>query len=176
LTLTAYHWEDPIQSGLELAQKERLTVADAMVRLDLGTARLIVLSACETGLSDVRQSPDEFLGLPAGFLQAGAPAVVSTLWRVDDLSTMLLMERFYCTHLRDGRTPASALRAAQRWLRDATAKELDLAERWKQIYRTTAVPRLKNVAFHRMRYHSHHPQERPFDHPYHWAAFTLAGN
>jgi CHAT domain-containing protein len=134
-----------------------------------------VLSACETGLSDIRQSPDEFLGLPAGFLQAGAPAVVSTLWRVDDLSTMALMERFYQGHLRDGLPPAAALRAAQRWLRDATAEELDLVERWAQVHRTTVDPVLRKMAFNRMRYHARHPHEPPFAHPHHWAAFTLAG-
>jgi CHAT domain-containing protein len=147
-----------------------------MVRLDLGAARLIVLSACETGLTDIRQSPDEFLGLPAGFLQAGAPAVVSTLWPVGDLSTMLLMERFYHDHLHDGLAPAAALRAAQCWLRDATVKKLQLAERWEQVYRTTTDVELRKLAFHRMRYYPHHPCERPFDRPYHWAAFTLTGS
>ena len=60
---------------------------------------------------------DEYVGLPAGFLQAGAPCVVSTLWAVDDMSTALLMERFYQQHLDEGLSPSRALRAAQRWLR-----------------------------------------------------------
>ena len=75
--------------------EERLTLADVVARSDLGASRLAILSACETGLTDIRRAPDEYLGLPAGFLRAGAPAVVSTLWAVNDFSTMLLMERFY---------------------------------------------------------------------------------
>jgi CHAT domain-containing protein len=74
----SYDWQDPIQSGLYLADRRRLTLADAIVRLDLGAARLGRSRPAKP--SDIRQSPDEFLGLPAGFLQAGAPAVISALW------------------------------------------------------------------------------------------------
>lgn len=77
--------------------------------------RLVTLSACETGITDIRQSPDEFLGLQAGLLQAGAPTVVSTLWPVDDLSTMLLMERFYQNLLaHDGKLSHRRARYARR--------------------------------------------------------------
>ena len=57
--------------------------------------RLVVLSACTSGTSQPLQIADEVVGLPAGFLEAGAPGVVGTLWTVDDLSTTLLMTRFY---------------------------------------------------------------------------------
>jgi CHAT domain-containing protein/tetratricopeptide (TPR) repeat protein len=169
-----YHWQDPMRSALQLAGEDRLTLADAVVRLDLRAARLVTLSACETGLSDIRQSPDEFLGLPAGFLQAGAPAVVSTLWPVDDFSTMLLMERFYLGLLAgDGIEPAAALCRAQTWLRDATAGEL--AGRWRTFCLTSDDPELCKLAFMAMRAGEARPKERPFSRPYCWAAFTLAG-
>jgi CHAT domain-containing protein len=87
-------------------------------KLDLKEARLVTLSACETGVTDVSQSPDEYVGMPAGFLQAGAPAVVSSLWTVDDESTLLRMERFYHNHLERNMDLAAALRDAQLWLRD----------------------------------------------------------
>ena len=64
----------------------------------------------------VSGGPDECLGPPAGFLQAGAPAVVSTLWPVSDLSTMLLIERFYQLHIKDGQD-----------LPETTAPSADLA-------------------------------------------------
>jgi CHAT domain-containing protein len=147
-----------------------------VTRLDLTAARLVVLSACETGLIDIRQSsPDEFIGLSTAFMQAGAPAVLSTLWRVDDLSTMLLMERFYHVHLFEGMASAAALRAAQLLLRDSTAREMGLVERWRQVYETASDRRLKAIAIHSVKAFELHPERRPFEHPYYWAPFTLVG-
>jgi CHAT domain-containing protein len=75
-------------------------------------AELVVLSACNTGLGkDVRG--EGFIGLVRGFMYAGAARVVSSLWRVDDQSTAELMKRFYRGMLKDGLSPAAALRAAQ---------------------------------------------------------------
>jgi len=75
----------------------------------------------------------------------------------------------------EGLVPAAALRAAQCWLRNATAERLKLAEHWAQVHRTTANAGLEKVAFTSIRYYSLHPQERPFLHPFHWAALTLSG-
>jgi CHAT domain-containing protein len=62
----------------------------------MSSARLVTLSACETGITDIKTgSSDEFVGLPAGFMLAGVPCVVSSLWSVPDISTAILMERFY---------------------------------------------------------------------------------
>jgi CHAT domain-containing protein len=118
-----YNWQEVMHSGLVLADQP-LTLAEIMNSLDLTGTRLVTLSACETGLTEFRATPDEYIGLPAGFLQAGAPGVISTLWAVNDLSTMLLMERFYQNHLRGEMGIAEALRTAQLWLRDVTAGEL----------------------------------------------------
>ena len=171
-----YAWRDPMLSGLVLARGERLTLADVVARLDLSASRLATLSACETGLTDVRRAPDEYLGLPAGFLRAGAPAVVSTLWEVNDLSTMLVMERFYRHHLDNALAPDVALRQAQRWLRDVTQAELgDFFER----YRGTAPDRPRmplGVAEEWLiRFKRGDPAAQPFRHPYHWAAFVFSG-
>ena len=171
-----YAWRDPMLSGLVLARGERLTLADVVARLDLSASRLATLSACETGLTDVRRAPDEYLGLPAGFLRAGAPAVVSTLWAVNDLSTMLLMERFYRHHLDDALAPDVALRRAQRWLRDVTQAELsDLFARYRG-----AAPNRPRMPFAMaeewfLHYTLGDPTTRPFRHPYHWAAFVFSG-
>nr|MDJ0632476.1 CHAT domain-containing protein [Xenococcaceae cyanobacterium MO_188.B29] len=62
---------------------------------DLRQSRLTVLSACETGLTDFRSLTDEYIGLPSGFLYAGSPNVVSSLWAVNDLSTAFLMIKLY---------------------------------------------------------------------------------
>lgn len=74
-------------------------------------ARLVVLSACETGLS--RLAPgDEVLGLVRAFTLAGAGAVVASLWPVDDAASADLIERLYAG-LRAGAGIDAALQAAQ---------------------------------------------------------------
>ncbi len=73
----------------------------------------VVLSACQTMIGpDLRG--DGLQGLARGFLQAGAGAVVASLWNVDDRATMVLMRHFYEALIRDGSPPAEALARAQR--------------------------------------------------------------
>jgi CHAT domain-containing protein/Tfp pilus assembly protein PilF len=75
-------------------------------------ADLVVLSACQTALGkEVRG--EGLIGLTRGFMYAGAPRVVASLWRVDDRATAELMRRFYQGMLKEGLRPAAALRAAQ---------------------------------------------------------------
>jgi CHAT domain-containing protein len=61
--------------------------------LDL-TAQLVVRSACETGLGKL-STGGELIGLQRAFLDAGTPAVVTTLWKVDDRASFVLMREFY---------------------------------------------------------------------------------
>ncbi|MCL4247182.1 MAG: CHAT domain-containing protein [Anaerolineae bacterium] len=114
---------DTYQAGLFLHNGELLTMGEIMGRLDLNQTRLVTLSACETGITDIRKAPDEFLGLSAAFIQAGASAVVSSLWTVEDRSTALLMEKMYQLMLDKDHPlePAVALREAQFWLRSNPA-------------------------------------------------------
>jgi CHAT domain-containing protein len=91
-----------------------LTAADVM-QLDLKDI-LVTLSACESGRSTVLQG-DEVIGLPRAFLGAGAAAVVVSLWLVQDESTVTLMTHWY-NGLNEGMGRATALRAAQRALRE----------------------------------------------------------
>ncbi len=72
---------------------------------------LVVLSACETGLSDSGQG-DEMVGLVRAFLVGGCARVVASLWPVDDSVTAAFMTSFY-TALRGGAGTAAALRQAQ---------------------------------------------------------------
>ncbi len=120
-----FDWDDARQSGLMMKDKQLLTVGALLdARGTLGAPRLVVLSACETGLFDTAKNPDEFVGLPVAFLQLGAAGVIGSLWEVDDLATALLMAKFYELHLDGGLAPADALKQAKAWLRNATNREL----------------------------------------------------
>jgi CHAT domain-containing protein len=82
-------------------------------------ADVVVLSGCQTGLGkDVKG--EGLIGLTRGFLYAGAPRVVVSLWKVDDDATAELMVGFYRGMLHQGKRPADALRAAQiaMWKKD----------------------------------------------------------
>lgn len=76
------------------------------------SADLVVLSACQTALGE-EINGEGLIGLTRGFLYAGAPRVVATLWEIDDRTTAELMKRFYQSTLARGERPAAALRAAQ---------------------------------------------------------------
>lgn len=79
------------------------------------SANLVTLSACETALAKV-QGGDDLVGLSRGFIYAGTPSLLATLWEVDDQSTALLMESFYKNWLK-GMTKPEALRQAQTQLK-----------------------------------------------------------
>jgi len=108
-----YEAASPLFSALLLTPKDgddgRLEAREIFgLRLK---SQLVTLSACETGLSQVTTG-DEIIGLARGFIYAGAPALVTSLWKVDDLATAVMMKRFY-RGLRLGRSRAEALRQAQ---------------------------------------------------------------
>lgn len=108
----------PELSGIVLSQfdeqgnrREGFLHALEIYGLDL-PVELVVLSACETALGeDVRG--EGVSRLTRGFLYAGAKGVVVSLWSVSDRATAELMTHFYSAMLREGLSPAAALRKAQ---------------------------------------------------------------
>jgi CHAT domain-containing protein len=76
-------------------------------------AELVVLSACQTGLGKEIKG-EGLIGLARGFMYAGAPRIVASLWKVDDRATSELMKRFYQGLLGpEALSAAGALRQAQ---------------------------------------------------------------
>ena len=75
-------------------------------------ADLVVLGGCRTGLGKEIKG-EGLMSLTRGFMYAGAPRVVASLWRIDDRASAELMKRFYQGMLGQGLRPAAALRAAQ---------------------------------------------------------------
>src|SRR5262245_24655180 len=76
-------------------------------------AEVVTLSACQTGLGKEIKG-EGLIGLARGFMYAGAPRIVASLWKVDDRATSELMKRFYQGLLGpEALRPAGALRQAQ---------------------------------------------------------------
>jgi CHAT domain-containing protein/tetratricopeptide (TPR) repeat protein len=165
---------EPLNSALHLAGEDQLTLRDLLDGdLDLSSQRLAVLSACQTGITEFERVPDEVIGLPAGFLQAGVPGVVATLWSVNDQSTAVLMAEFYRLLLAEQKDPAAALDSARRYLRDATASEL--AEWFEARYEASGGTDL--TAFEAAVDSRRHPDpaDRPYADPVYWAGFVYFG-
>ncbi len=184
---------DFLRSRLLLANNEKLTLADLLngETTSLQGLRLLILSACQTAILDLRGARDEVRSLAAGMLQGGAQAVLGALWSVDDRATYLLMVRFaqeWFPHL-DREPPAAALARAQRWLRTVTYNEL----RTWSIPSSSALSAVSQEALAPVRgggtrYASAEAVERvtataefqdgstqPYTDPIYWSAFQLTG-
>jgi hypothetical protein len=163
----ASNLEMPLQGGLEVAGPTRLTLERLLAESHSG--RLAVLSACETGVPGLRL-PEEAISLSSGFLQVGFTGVIASLWPVSDLSAFFVMDRFYSLWHGEKRDPGLALRAAQRWLRDAAAAELvQQLEQRQDLLDNEHVARL-----HR-RLRGMPSEARPFAGLAGWAPFSLWG-
>ena len=151
---------DPLNSGLQMS--DNLLTLRQILALNLaekGGIRLAILSACETGLQGI-ENADEAISLPTGLLQAGVAATIASLWSVSDLSTMILLTRFYDFWRKENLEPSLALRRAQFWVRDTTTQE-------KAKYFKPDRPDLFRVLILLP------PHE--FAHPFHWSAFSYTG-
>jgi CHAT domain-containing protein len=102
-----------------------LTVGEILDDADLTlSAELVVLSACQTGLGDLKEA-EGTIGFQRSFLAKGARSVLVSLWNISDEATVRLMKAFYTHWLddADGPTKAEALRRAQEDLRNTPGFE-----------------------------------------------------
>lgn len=145
--------ERPMDSALVLAPQGDddglLTVRDIFMMPAL-KARLVVLSACQTGRGKV--TGDGVVGLSRAFIIAGTPSVVVSQWNVDDVMTEYQMDKFYRSFL-SGTPKAKALRDAQ----------LQTIAFMEKTQTTSTIPGTTAKA----------PAARP--NPRYWAAFQLIG-
>jgi tetratricopeptide (TPR) repeat protein len=171
---------DPL-SQARLGQKVydgRLTVKTIRQHWQLD-ADLVVLSACQTALGQ-DAAGEGLLGFAQALLSRGARSVVLSRWKVDDSATALLMLRFYENLLgkRQGlKAPllrAEALDEAKRWLRALPRQKAAglVTTLTGGVIRGTVDDALRTKVSRKATLPA---GERPFAHPYYWAAFVFVG-
>jgi CHAT domain-containing protein/Tfp pilus assembly protein PilF len=176
--------ERPYDASLALTQPETpspddigFLTLDHLIRKWRGKLKdcdLVVLSACDTQRG-VKKG-DSVMALPWGFFYAGAPTVVASLWKVDDVSTSILMEEFYRNLLERKMTKAKALQAAKETLRTMSYEE---ARRRSQMSEEDFERYAKARGWGDEERESEKGKPRattPYAHPYYWAAFVLIGS
>lgn len=134
-----FHHTQPLKSGILMAQEEigeetseyeprlgdlpvsRYLTAEDFFGMEMN-ADLVTLSACESGVSDIRPG-DELFGLMRALIYAGTPSVVMSLWSVDQISSGIFMQKFYQALKQPEITKVKALQTAQLALKEMTARE-----------------------------------------------------
>ena len=181
--LTQTGLPDPLEQALSHKPvfDGRLSVREIQRGWEL-KAELVTLSACETALG--RDAGGEgFVGFTQALLMSGARSVCLSLWKVDDTATALLMQRFYANLLgvRPGLSQplpkAEALAVAKAWLRGLSRVEVtELAAKLTGGESRAAGAKRRQPAPQTLAVPAGADDDRPYAHPYYWAAFVLAGD
>jgi CHAT domain-containing protein len=140
---------------------------EEIFQLKLKQCRLVVLSACETALIDTKNRSD-YIGLPTGFLYAGAMGTLASLWAVNDISTALIMVKFYEV-LKPGVSIGQALHDTQRWFKSAYTSDLlewvESSDSFDDEQKEAIEDQLG----------SYNLTVKPYGSVYHWGAFCAIG-
>ncbi len=91
-------------------QEEYLLYVSDIYNLELN-ANLVTLSACESGIGDLKRG-EGLISLSRAFFYSGAASIVNTMWKINDASTSQIMDNFY-KHLADGKSKEVALQNAK---------------------------------------------------------------
>lgn len=192
----AYDPNDASQSGLMLAHGERLTLTRLWAAgFDHFAVRLVFLSCCEGGMTGRSLDSDEFMGLPAAFLQLGAIGVIAAQWTVLDDAARVFADAFYRRYLGSMETrpvsPARALAETRRWIRTVTVgtliEEHFLSHEQALELFVSPTPRSRRLRTLKGGFSSENNAEltdgdavlklhlRPYEDACHWAAWMLFG-
>jgi CHAT domain-containing protein len=168
-----YRRDDPLASRLELTDGN-LTLGlmfDGEMRVPPGAN--IVLSGCETAMTDYGDPADEYLGIASGFLFAGSASVLSTQWAVAEPAAALLIADYYAN--LETAEPAAALAQAQRQLRRTSRRDqrrlldhVDELDR-RGLLDEPSRDRLRDAR------QSLRSSRTDYAHPVYWAAYTITG-
>ncbi len=147
--------------------------AEQILSLDLRATELVVLSACDSGLGEIKNGEGVF-GLRRAFMLVGAKAVVMSLWQVADLPTTLLMIQFYRNLTQKCQCIHDSLRDAQRYLKRITISELHANCHTDEIIETLCT-RDQGIR-QTVDWYNQQPQSyRPFEAPFYWGGFICVG-
>jgi hypothetical protein len=157
--------------GRELPKEagKGIVFAQDVTAIDLWANELTILSACETGIGDIKIGEGVF-GLRRAFALAGSKTLVMSLWSVPEKATVLLMERFI-NNLQRGFGRGDALQDAQNYIRTITVGELRKSKAGRQVliellkYRKLSQEVVANQ-----------PDFTPLAHPVYWGAWICQGD
>jgi CHAT domain-containing protein/tetratricopeptide (TPR) repeat protein len=182
-------YENPLlRSGLALAgantfikggkppkdAEDGILTADDVAVLNLTGTELVVLSACDTGLGESNRGEGVF-GLRRSFMLAGTKTLVMSLWKIPDLATPILMERFYKNLINRKMGRAESLREAQIFTRDITIGEIK--GKWLTDEMIDKLSIGNEDAKNDFRELTSQPDDfTPFKDPAYWGAFICQGD
>jgi CHAT domain-containing protein len=157
----------------ETGQEDGILTAEEVAALDLRGTELVTLSACDTGLGRITQGQG-VLGLQQAFAAAGARTLVTSLWQVDDVATVILMEEFY-KNLWQKRLPKlEALRQAQLTVLKQPGFVRQRRQELKAEFAKLGLKR--DLELDASDTPAKPVTEVPRSHPSLWAAFVLSGD
>jgi tetratricopeptide (TPR) repeat protein len=179
--------EESAQPALALAGQDLLTDAD-LYSVGLHEYALVCLSVDEIEpLHNQTITTDGAADLASGFLVAGAAHVLSTLWKVNGISNVLMMTEFHRRLFVEDLPPAQALAQTQQWLR--TVNYCELSQWYQSRADELAAVDDNNLLIERLQDFAKIAQDEadesdlspdasypPYAHPYYWAGLKVSGN